>query len=381
MSTKQQIVVIGGGIAGVSAAAALQRHAGQPQVRLIEAESTMAYHTTGRSAAQLIENYGTDPIRSLTKASLGYFHTPPADLVDGPLVETRGLLTVASTSQAAHFEAELAAGQRANPNISEITPAQAADHFPALRAEVFDRALWEPDSQSIDVAGLHQSFVRAFRAAGGIIDLERRAVALKRANQLWHITTTDGSGPSPLTADVVVNAAGAWGDQVAAMAGLGPVGLQPLRRTAFMVKSAMPGSDRWPLTADVEHRWYIKPDGSQFLCSPADETPSEPVDARPEEIDVAQAIDAINNATTLNIRSVQSSWAGLRTFAPDRVMVIGPEPTESSFIWCVGQGGTGIQTAPGAGALVAEVTLGAELPPSLTEAGVTAEAFSPQRFR
>ncbi|MGB5756631.1 MAG: FAD-binding oxidoreductase, partial [Acidimicrobiales bacterium] len=169
----------------------------------------------------------------------------------------------------------------------------------------------------------------------------------------WSLDTTDGDRQ----ADIVVNAAGAWGDVVAARAGVAPIGLTPMRRTAFMVASRWDDSSEWPMVANVDLDWYVKPDGPQFLCSPGDETPSEPLDARPEEIDVALAIERINWATTLDIRSVRSSWAGLRTFVPDRAMVLGPDPEVPSFVWCVGQGGNGIQTAPAAGRLVAQLTL------------------------
>jgi D-arginine dehydrogenase len=193
------------------------------------------------------------------------------------------------------------------------------------------------------------------------------------------IVTLDGG--ATVRADVVVNAAGAWGDVVAARAGLAPVGLQPLRRTAFMTPSRHSGSERWPLLADVDHQWYVKPDGIQFLCSPADEQPSEPCDAKPEPIDVALAIDRINEATTLDIRHVASSWAGLRSFVGDRSMVIGPDPAEPRFVWCVGQGGTGIQTSPAAGQLVADLLLGGEPGPSFAAVDLDLAALLPDRLR
>ncbi|MEL6982896.1 MAG: FAD-binding oxidoreductase, partial [Actinomycetota bacterium] len=189
----------------------------------------------------------------------------------------------------------------------------------------------------------------------GLVETLARVDAATRpaAGQPWVVETTKG----PWEADVVVNAAGAWGDVVAGRAGVDPVGLVPKRRTAFMVASRWDDSADWPMAAEAELSWYLKPDGRQFLCSPADETPSEPVDAKPEEVDIAIAIDRINEATSLDIRSVRSSWAGLRTFAPDGAMVIGPDPDDPSFVWCVGQGGTGIQTAPGAGQLLADLCL------------------------
>lgn len=391
-----RVVVVGGGIAGVSAAYALARHPSAPVVTLIEAEGQLAHHTTGRSAAQLIENYGTQPLRALTKASLPFFLHPPEGLADGPLLERRGVLSVADDARSAEFEQQLAEGIAINPTIVEVSVAEAVALFPALRPEPITRALWEPGSYAIDVAAVHQSFVRGLRLAGGTIATHHRALRIDRSGSAWRIHTGPGGAAAPdpiagdgggavLEADVVVNAGGAWGDDVARRAGLTPIGLQPLRRTAFMVASRFEGSGAWPLVADIEHRWYVKPDGVQFLCSPADETPSAPCDARPEEVDVARAIDAINEATTIGIRSVASSWAGLRTFTPDRTMAIGPDPAEPTFVWCVGQGGTGIQSSPGAGQLVADLALdgrpGPAFDPSVS-GGVTLDptAFTPARF-
>lgn len=390
--TGPRVVVIGGGIAGVSAAYALARHPSTPVVTLIEAEGQLAHHTTGRSAAQLIENYGTPPLRALTKASLPYFLQPPEGLADAPLLERRGVLNVADDSRSEEFERQLADGVAVNPTITEIPVAEAVALFPALRPEPISRALWEPESYAIDVAAVHQSFVRGLRLAGGTIATDHRALRIERTGSTWRIHTGPGGAAAPdpipgdgpggpvLEADVVVNAAGAWGDDVARRAGLVPIGLQPLRRTAFMVASRFEGSGAWPLVADIEHRWYVKPDGVQFLCSPADETPSAPCDARPEEIDVARAIDAINGATRIGIRSVASSWAGLRTFTPDRTMAIGPDPGEPTFVWCVGQGGTGIQSSPGAGHLVADLALDGRPGPAFDPAALGGLALDPAAF-
>jgi D-arginine dehydrogenase len=375
--SQTKIVVIGGGIAGVSAAYALCRHRSQPSVILIEAEPFLAHHTTGRSAAQLIENYGTAPTRILTRASQPFLTEPPDGLTDGPLLEARGLLSVAGSDQEEPFERTLAEGREQNPSITEITPTEAVALFPYLRAELVARALLEPDSADIEVAGLHQAFVRGIARAGGLIETSERAVGLARGELGWDVTTSAGTTRG---ADIIVNAAGAWGDQVGAMAGLGPIGLRPLRRTAFMVPAPAAEAGREPLVADIEHRWYTKRDGAQYLCSPADETPSEPCDAKPEEIDIARAIDLINTATTMGIRTVRSSWAGLRTFSPDDTMVLGPDPTDTSFVWSVGQGGIGIQTSPAAGQLVADLALDGSPGPIFDGLDIDPSAFSPGRF-
>ncbi len=374
--TGERIVVIGGGIAGVSAAWALLDTANRPQVVLVETEPHLAHHTTGRSAAQLIENYGAGPVRPLTAASLPFLRTPPGDLVDSPLLRARSLLMVATADQDGVVDATLAGDPATTPTIVEVTPAEAVRRFPPLRIERIHRAVLEPDSSDIDVAGLHQAFVRGLRRRGGEIRTSTRVDSAEPDGAGWRVHTTQGE----LHADLIVNAAGAWGDVVARTAGVAPIGLRPLRRTAFMVPAPHGDAD-WPLTADIEHHWYLKPDGAQLLCSPGDETPSEPCDARPDEIDIAIAIDRINEATTLNIRSISSSWAGLRTFSPDGSMVIGPEPSRPGFVWCVGQGGTGIQTAPGAGRLVADLVERGAPGPAFESVTLDLAGLLPDRFR
>ncbi|MEM9135341.1 MAG: FAD-binding oxidoreductase [Actinomycetota bacterium] len=372
------VVVIGGGIAGVAAAYALCTHPRRPRVHLVETEAQLAHHTTGRSAAQLIVNYGTAPTKALTVASLPFFRHTPDGLVDAPLLTERGVLSLATDDQDDVVAANVAEGRAAGARIELLDPDQALDLVPLLRPDAFTQAVYEPESADIDVAGLHQAFVRGVRAAGGVIETSRAVTDLTPTADGWRCDTTDG----PLEAAVVVNAAGAWGDVVAGWAGVRPVGLQPRRRTAFMVNATGGGRLDEPLACEITHRWYIKRDGAQYLCSPADQTPSEPCDAKPEELDVAMAIDRINAATTLDIRSVRSAWAGLRTFAPDETMVLGPDPDRPAFVWCVGQGGTGIQTAPSAGRLVADLSLDGR--PGLTFGGVSldlAEAFGAGRLR
>ncbi|MEM7338598.1 MAG: FAD-binding oxidoreductase [Actinomycetota bacterium] len=375
---RAHVVVIGGGIAGVSAAYFLAAHRSGPAVTLVEAEPQLAHHTTGRSAAQLIENYGSLPTRAVTAASLDFFRDPPDGLTDRPLLTRRGIVTVATEHQDAQVEAELAAGRDVAGTVEEITPAEAQRLVPVLRADRFARAIHEPDSADIDVAGLHQAFVRGARQLGATISPERRVTDLSSAGAGGAWTVTTEHGPS-MPADVVVNAAGAWGDVVAGLAGIAPVGLRPLRRTAFMVNGPDGAPDE-PLLAEIAHDWYVKRDGVQYLCSPAEEELSEPTDAKPDELDVAAAIDRINDATTLGIRSVRSAWTGLRTFTPDRTMVLGPDPDHPSFVWCVGQGGTGIQTAPGAGRLVADLTLDGKPGNVFDGVGLDLAAFSAARF-
>lgn len=365
------VAVIGGGIAGAGAAAFL---AGRASVVLLEKEPHLAQHTTGRSAALFFENYGHHSIRALSRAGLPWLEDPPDGLADAPLLSARGALTFGRPDQIAALEALHRSGR---PGTLEwLDEAGVRELWPEIRPGYAAGGVWEPGARDLDVASIHQAFVRALRAGGGEIRRSSPVTDLSPNGDGWEVTTPDGA----LAASVVVNAAGAWGDEVAAMAGVRPVGLRPLRRTAFMV----PGSPAFhgrPLAADADHDFYLKPDGDQLLCSPADETPSAPCDARPDEVDVALAIDRINTATTLEIRTVRRAWAGLRTFAPDGGMVIGFDDDRPGFFWLVGQGGTGIQTSPAAGRLTAELILDGRPSAGLVEAGVDLDELGVERIR
>ena len=364
------VCVIGGGIAGVAVAHFL---APRRKIVLVEGEPTLAYHTTGRSAALYFENYGHLSIRELSKASRRFFESPPEGLADGPLLSPRGALTIARPDQMEHLADVAAEGFASGTGIQELSGHEAAERVDVLRPERLAGALWEPDAADMDVSSIHQVFVRGTRRAGGEIRTSAPVTKLVRTGDVWTVT----AGGVELVADVIVDAAGAWGDTVAQQAGLEPVGLVPKRRTAFMV----PGREEWkgwPLVVDVDHDFYFKPDGTQLLCSPADETPSAPVDARHDELDVAMAIERINEATTLDIRTVRSAWAGLRSFVSDGGMVIGFDPDTAGFFWLVGQGGTGIQTAPAAGMLAAGLICDGAAPEDLD---VDPSQFSVERFR
>lgn len=357
------VVVIGGGIAGVSAGHFLAERG--RSVLLVEAEAALAHHTTGRSAALYFENYGHMAIRALSKASRAFFESPPAGLTDAPLLSPRGALTIARPDQRGHFEQVVADAAVTDTAVQPLTPAEAASIVPVLRAELLTGALLEPEAADMDVGAIHQAFVRGMRRAGAVIRPAAPVTRIEPTSTGWSVVAGGGT----IECDVVVNAAGAWCDVVAGMAGIEPVGLVPKRRTAFMV----PGREEWkgwPLVVDVDHDFYFKPDGVQLLCSLAEETPTEPCDAKPEDIDIALAIDRINTATTLGIRTVRSSWAGLRSFVPDGAMVIGFEPAAAGFFWLAGQGGTGIQTGPAAGMLTAGLICDGEVPAALRVHGV-----------
>ena len=361
-------VIVGGGIAGVSAAAHLAPHG---SVTIVEAEQSLAYHTTGRSAALFVENYGSDGSRPLAAVSRPFFEEPPEGSTDNPLLSDRGLLWLANESQVPTVSAIADEGSAGR----WLGAAEALELVPVLRPDHIAGALLEP-ALDIDVAGLHQAFVRIARAHGALIKTDARVTALRRKSAGWEVV----AGGETLHGNAVINAAGAWGDDLARLAGVEPVGLQPMRRTAFMVPGNPSFAD-WPMVVEGDQMFYFKPDGVQLFCSLSEENPDEPHDARPRVEDVALAIDRINRVTTLGIRSVNSQWTGLRTFAPDRELVVGEDPETDGFYWLVGQGGTGIQTSPAYGALLAGLATGDGLPGPLASAGFDPEVTDPARFR
>ena len=369
-------VVIGGGIAGVAAAHYLA--AAGAQVTVLDQEPALAQHTTGRSAAMYLENYGSTPVRRLVLSSRSFLEAPPAGLADAALLSPRPALEVGGPEDVDRLRERARQGAALVPGIRFLTPQEAVAACPALRLDVLGGAVLAPGCMDLDVMALHQAFVRGLRRAGGSVQTGAPVVGLERIPGGWQVQTPEGA----ITARIVVNAAGAWGDVVAAMAGVAPVGLRPLHRTAFTVPAPEGVAARgWPLVHDIDERWYVKPEGADLLCSPADETPAEPGDARPREQDVALALDRINRATTLDVRHVRTAWAGLRTFAPDRVPVVGEDADAPGFIWVTGLGGYGIMTAPAVGMLAAGAALGRALPPELADRGVDPADYSVMRFR
>jgi len=343
-----EIVVIGAGMAGATAAAHL---ASSRRVALLEAEESAGYHTTGRSAAIWIRNYGQPDTRILTAASRAFFLDPPEGFSATPLATPRAVVHLAPPDQVERLEALLAGAT----GMAPIPVAEIARMVPALRPGYAVRAGIEADCFDMDVAALHQGFLRQTRALGGTLALRRRAGRLWREDGVWHVETADGA---VCAAPVVINAAGAWGDEVAAIAGVRPIGLQPKRRTACIVDAAPHLTAAWPMLGDVDHTWYARAEArTKLLVSPADETDSDPVDAQADELDVAIAIDRMQQALDLEVRRVEHSWAGLRSFVPDRSMAIGASEV-TGFFWMCGQGGYGIQTAPAAGRLIASLVEG-----------------------
>ncbi len=342
------IAVIGAGMAGATAAAALSL---DRRVALIEAEEVAGYHTTGRSAAIWIQNYGPPDVRELTRLSRAFYENPPTDFADAALIRYRPVLTLATPAQMPALERAIAIGL----GIQRITVAEAQALVPALRPGYLGGAALEEDAFDMDVAAIHQGFLRMTRARGGVLGLRSRAGRIERRNGVWEVQTATGD---VFRAPVVVNAAGAWGDEVGRIAGAAPLGLEPRRRTAAIVDPTPFDVSDWPMVIDVEEGWYARPEArTRLMVSPADATPTHPHDVQPEEYDVAIGIDRMQQALDIPVRRVEHSWAGLRTFTPDGSLAFGWDPQIEGFFWCVGQGGYGIQTAPAAGRFVADLVL------------------------
>ena len=367
------VVVIGAGIAGLAAAAQLGPDA---SVRVLEMEQTPAHHATGRSAALYIPTYGPAQVQALTRASRPWFTSNAEGRSSTDLLTSRDVMYVSDQQHLAELH-ELVDMTTRNGGVLDVIDADDCwQRCPALRPGWVSAGAVDRDAHDMDVAAIVDVFRRMLVDGGGSIDLDHRVTAITARRGGWDVATTQGV----LRTDVIVNAAGAWVDHVAGMAGVAPLGFVPKRRT-LAVSVPTPGADPGTgFVADAGETFYFGREAGGVLFSPSDANPSEPRDARPEEIDVARAIDAVNVATTLGLRSVRSSWAGLRTFSPDGGLVIGADPSSAGFVWCAGQGGYGIQTSYAAGAAAAALALGRPLPDALVAAGLTAEHLTPDRF-
>lgn len=362
------LIVVGGGIAGVSIGFEL---AADRRVLVIDAEPTLAYHTTGRSAAMFLETYGGPAIRALTTASRAYFENPPTER----LLAALPMLYIARPGRAAAITSLYSEVRPLVPEVVLVDADEAAALQPLLRAECVELAMLDEGAMEIDVHELHQGYVRGLRARDGRTATHAGVVSATRADGVWNLTTSSGHS---LAAPVVVDAAGAWADRVAATFGVGPVGVQPLRRTAFTVDA--PPDVRPPMITDIDDAFYFKPDAGRLLCSPADETPMEPSDARPDELEIARALEVINEVTTLDVRHVRSSWAGLRTFVADRNPVVGFDPVVDGFFWFAAQGGYGIQIAPALARTGAALLRGEPVPSDVASRGLAADDIAADRL-
>jgi D-arginine dehydrogenase len=369
------VLICGAGIAGASIAAEL---ASSASVIVAEREEAAGYHTTGRSAALYIASYGNAAIRALTAASRAFFDAPPPGFADHPLLTTRGCLHIGAGDQTHALDALAADLADAGIDHRRIGREAARAMVGVLRPEALAGAVYEPSAADIDVAALHGGYLRLARGRGARVALGAGVVGLERAGEGWRAGLADGE---LIDARVVVNAAGAWSDDVAALAGVASVGLEPKRRTAILLEApANVEIGGWPAVIDVGEGFYFKPEAGRILASPADETPSPPTDAAPDELDIALCIERLQAAADIPVRRVLRAWAGLRTFAPDRTPVIGFAPRAPGFFWFVGQGGYGMQIAPAAARLGAALARDESMPSDIAALGLTAATFSPARF-
>jgi len=375
MAEPGDFLVVGGGIAAASVGYWLAPHG---RVILLERESQPGYHSTGRSAALFMESYGTPQVRALTLASRAFFEAAPGGFSEHPVLSPRGAMMVAEHGQEEALKDHWDILRAMSPNARLLDAHGACDITPVLRREKLAGAVFEPDAADMDVHAIHQGFLRGIRRAGGRIVTDAEVTSLRRVGQVWQA----GAGGQAYEAPVVLNAAGAWAGVVGEMAGAMDIGLQPRRRSAFIF-APPPGCDAsaWPLTAGVTEDWYVKPDAGMLLGSPANVDPVPPHDVQPEEMDIALAIDRIQEMTTLTIRRPTRTWAGLRSFVPDGDLVGGWDPQAPGFFWVAAQGGYGIQTSPAMGEACAALARGQAIPAAIAAWGLTAAMLSPERLR
>lgn len=356
------IAIIGAGIAGAALAAEVAPHA---SVLILEAEDVAGYHATGRSAAFWEETYGGPAVQPLTAASR-------SRLDNGGFLQPLGSLHIGREEERAKIEGMLEQFASSGVDLSLVDP---RDRIQGLRPE-WSLAVWEPSCAYIDVAGLHAASLSRAKKAGAELALDTPLTAASRSGDGWRLETRAGN----FTARILVNAAGAWADRVAAMAGVAPIGIQPLRRALVQLRVDPPVPDDAPHVAHIGGDFYFKPEsGGRLWLSPHDEVPSEPGDVQPEEIDIAIAIDRLEHVVDWKIERVERSWAGLRSFAPDRLPVYGFDNHVPGFFWCAGQGGFGIQTAPAASLVAASLLLGTAPDPLVAE--IDRDRYTPARFR
>ncbi|MGI9325377.1 MAG: NAD(P)/FAD-dependent oxidoreductase [Pseudomonadales bacterium] len=370
------VIVIGAGIAGASIASEI---AADLRVLLLERESQPGYHATGRSAAAFIPSYGHNnpSLRGLTLASYAFLSQPPSAFCNVALLRRRSLLTVCPPGEGATIKTEYKHLSSFVPNLTMLEAPAAQALVPLLRDDYAQVAMLERDVFDIDVDALHQGYLRSISARDGVVHCRAEVQTMKRKDGVWHIGTTQGAFRAP----IAVNAAGAWADELARKAGVQPIGLAPMRRTAVLLKppAGIDVSD-WPLVLCNDESFYFKPDAGLILISPADEHPSAATDAQPAELDVAYAVHFAELALQLENPRVQRTWAGLRSFVADRTPVVGFDPESDGFFWLCGQGGHGIQTAPATARLAASLLLDKSLPEDLLAADFDPAWVSPARL-
>jgi D-arginine dehydrogenase len=368
------IAIIGGGIAGLSLAYFLSPHR---SVVVLEQENALGYHSTGRSAAEFTLRDNPPLVNALARASHAFMTSPPADFTAVPLLIQRGSIIFGTQEKAALVQRRFQEAKALGVAVEWLNETAMLARAPMLNPAYGDAAYFDPDYWDIEVDALLQAYARHARHHGARVLENRQLTGARRVAEKWLIETSEET----IAASVLVNAAGGWADTVAELAGVKPMNIVPHRRTAITV-DLPEGIDasRLPEMNEIEDTFYFKPEGGRLLASPADETPCEPADVQPEELDIAYAAHYIEEATTLSVRRVFKSWAGMRSFAPDRLPVIGAAKDEPGFFWLAGQGGYGILTSPALGSLAAAHLTGEPVPEPLAREGIGFATFSPHRF-
>lgn len=368
------IAIVGGGIAGLSLAYFL---GDKRSTVVLEREPNLGYHSTGRSAAEFVMRYNAPPVSRMAAISQGFLAAPPPGFAETAILKQRGNILIADTEKA---EALVATYDRLAPEAPEIrmlSVDEAVEMAPILDGDFVKGAFYDPAFWDIEVETLLQGYARGARRAGVEILSDAGVVAARDTGTHWEIDTANG----PVRAQILVNAAGGWADTLATLCGVAPVGIVPHRRTAILVDlPAGINSAIMPGIAELDDVYYFKPDAGRLMVSPADETPCEPADMQPEEIDIAWAAHYLEQATTLSVTRVAKSWAGMRSFSPDRLPVIGAAKDNPRFFWLAGQGGYGILTSPALGALAAALLTASEWPRGFGRGGLDPALFSPARF-
>ena len=370
------VAVIGGGIAGTSVAAELSK---DRRVLLLEMESQPGYHTTGRSAAVYAAVYGPSPIRALTRASRAFFASPSTSHFDTALFRPRPIMMIARQEQAFALDQTIAEVGVMTP-VERINESAIRKLNPLVKTGYASAAMLDMSGEDIDVAALHQGYLRQFRDFGGDLRCNATVLGLTHTGRDWQINT----GVGEFTVDTIVNAAGAWAEHIGGLAQAESIGLIPKRRTAAIVAAPIELAPdtlaSLPITIDIEEDFYLKPDAGRLLISPADETPSPACDAQPEDMDIALCVERIEQAFDLQVHRIESKWAGLRSFVVDKCPVVGYSTTAPAFFWLAGQGGYGIQTAPALARLAASQVLQRPMPEDIAAEGVDLSEIDPSRL-
>jgi len=366
-------LIIGAGIAGASAAYELAKEA---SVILIERETQLAYHSTGRSAAIYMQAYGNKTVRGLTKYSLEFYTNPPKGFSDKPLLRERGAIFLATKEQKILAEQHYKEMKNDVGNLRLLEGNQLRNIVPVINTDIYTSGIFEQDAMDIDTHAVHQGYINGFKEKGGALITNCSVNSISRHNNLWSIDTTQGNIVTPM----IINAAGAWADQIAGLAGVRSINLEPKKRSVFYLSIDEFNINKWPYVGDLSESFYFRPDSGKLFVSPCDEIPITPCDAKPSDLDIAIAANNLEVLTDIDVKKIDHTLAGLRSFVADRTPVVGEDTDVSGFFWLVGQGGYGFQTAPAIANCCRMLLTKKCFPDSLKNIGVLEEALSPNRI-